>query len=239
MYLSAIVLAAGKSSRFENKVSKPLVYLAGRPVITHSLKNLAKNRQIKDIIVVVNSSNKDKIAWAIKKYRINKISGIVLGGRRRQDSVFNGLKAIDDKTGLVLIHDAARPLVGQKTILAVIRQAKRTGAAITGVPVKSTIKEVHSPQSTVHSCPMVKKTIDRRNLWEAQTPQVFKKEIILRAYDRFNNEDFTDDATLVEKLGVSVNIIMGAYSNIKITIPEDLAIAEAILKKGKGKENHD
>ncbi|MFH1247823.1 MAG: 2-C-methyl-D-erythritol 4-phosphate cytidylyltransferase [Candidatus Omnitrophota bacterium] len=239
MYLSAIVLAAGKSSRFENKVSKPLVYLAGRPVITHSLKNLAKNRQIKDIIVVVNSSNKDKIAWAIKKYRINKISGIVLGGRRRQDSVFNGLKAIDDKTGLVLIHDAARPLVGQKTILAVIRQAKRTGAAITGVPVKSTIKEVRRPQSTGQSCPMVKKNIDRINLWEAQTPQVFKKEIILRAYDRFNNEDFTDDATLVEKLGVSVNIIMGAYSNIKITIPEDLAIAEAILKKGKGKENHD
>lgn len=232
-YLSAIVVAAGRGERFDAKVPKPLAKIDTRPLIFYCLKTISEHPLVGDIILLVNAGIKDRVARIIKQYRIKKISHLVIGGRRRQDSVYNGLKVINERTDLVLIHDGVRPFIDKEAITATVKEAKDSGAAIVGLPVKATIKGVHSPQSTAHSSFIVKKTLDRDNLWEIQTPQVFRKELILKAYKKFGNREVTDDAALVEKLGVKVRVVMGSYFNIKITTPEDLALAEAILKTQK------
>ncbi len=230
MYLSAIVVAAGKGERLRSKVSKPLIKICNKPVIIYSLEILSKCGSIKDIIIAANSLNIDAIKREVKRYKINKVKGIVSGGIRRQDSVENGLKAVNNKADFVLVHDAARPFINNKIVLSTISQAKKYGASIAGVPVKATIKEVHSPQSTAHGNLIVKRTIDREKLWEVQTPQVFKKNLLLEAYEKYSDADVTDDAMLLEKMGVKVGVVLGSYNNIKITTPEDLIIAEAIAK---------
>jgi 2-C-methyl-D-erythritol 4-phosphate cytidylyltransferase len=115
-------------------------------------------------------------------------------------------------------------------VSSVLKEAKKSGAAIVGVPVKATIKKVKSQKSEVKSRPVVEKTLNRDSLWEVQTPQVFKKELIMEAYNKFGNSEVTDDASLLEKIGVRVKIVRGSYFNIKITTPEDLVLAEAIAK---------
>jgi 2-C-methyl-D-erythritol 4-phosphate cytidylyltransferase len=230
MFVSAIVLAAGRGLRFRSKIPKPLFKLNYKPVVIYSLQTLNKHRDIKNIVLVVNAQNKKKIIQQVCKYRISKVSRIIQGGKRRQDSVLNGLKAIDKRADLILIHDSARPFIEGKMVTSIIKEARKTGAAIVGVPVKATIKEVYSPQSMVHGKTVVKKTLNREKLWEIQTPQVFRKDLICKAYSRFNKIDATDDAMLVEKSGIKVSVILGTYNNIKITTPEDLLIAQAILK---------
>ncbi|MDP3732828.1 MAG: 2-C-methyl-D-erythritol 4-phosphate cytidylyltransferase [Candidatus Omnitrophota bacterium] len=237
MYVTAIVLAAGKGLRLKSKISKPLIKINSKPLIIYSLNVLGKHPYIKDIIVVANPENLEDIGNAIKLFRIDKIKGVVLGGEERQASVANGLRAMDNHTDLVLIHDAARTFIDKDTVSSVIKTAKSSGAAIVGVPVKATIKEVTSYQLPVTSKYIVKKTLDRSKLWEIQTPQVFNKSLILKAYDKFGDIDVTDDAMLVEKLGVKVSVVLGTYNNIKITTPEDLIVAQAIAKKLIKKRN--
>ncbi len=190
---------------------------------------------MKNIIVVANARNSNNITGKINQYKIGRIVGVVKGGKRRQDSVFNALKAVDKKTDLVLIHDAARPFIDKKLVSSLICEAKRSGAAIAGVPVKATIKEIKKSlpagRQEKSKIKIVGKTLNRGNLWEIQTPQVFRKDLILKAYDKSGNIDATDDAMLVEKLGASVSVVPGSYNNIKITTPEDLILAEAIAKK--------
>ena len=224
MQLTAIVLAAGKSERLKLKVSKPLFKINHQPILIYSLKALSDHPLIADIVVVANASNRIKIIAQIKKARIGKIKAVVLGGRRRQDSVINGLKAVSSKARFVLIHDAARPFINKKILTPVINKAVACGAAILGVPVKATIKEVGSKAS-------VAKTLDRSRLWEIQTPQVFSKDLLFKAYKKFGNSAVTDDASLVEKLGHRVTVVMGSYHNIKITTAEDLVLAQAIAKQ--------
>jgi 2-C-methyl-D-erythritol 4-phosphate cytidylyltransferase len=223
MYVTAIVLAAGKGLRSKSKLPKPLIKINSKPVIICCLEILSLHPYIKDIILVVNSGNSKEIIKKLECYRIKKIKRVVLGGARRQDSVGNGLSAIDTRTDLVLIHDSVRPFIDKETISRVIKEAEKSGAAIVGVPVKATIKEVTSRY-------IIKRTLPREKLWEAQTPQVFRKDLILRAYGKFKDTDVTDDASLVEKLGLKVAVIPGSYNNIKITTPEDLILAEAIAK---------
>jgi 2-C-methyl-D-erythritol 4-phosphate cytidylyltransferase len=225
MNVSAIVLAAGAGKRFKSKESKALVKVLGKPLFIYSLEILSKTFFVKEIVVVVNDDNACDVAREIKRYRISKVKCLVKGGRRRQDSVFCGLTAVSDKVDFVLIHDSARPFINSKIVSAVVKEACKIGAAILGVPVKATLKEIVACEK------IVKKTLNRGKLWEIQTPQVFKKDVILQAYNKFNREDVTDDASLVEKLGKKVAVVQGAYSNIKITTPEDLCIAEALLKK--------
>lgn len=226
MRLEAIVLAAGRGARLKSKIPKPLARIIRKPLIIYSLVTLSKHPLIKGIIMVVNARNIQSIIKEIRKYRIRKIEKIVQGGRRRQDSVFNGIKAADKSTDLVLIHDAARPFIDKDTLTSVIKTAQNTGAAIVGVPVKATIKRLTGKF-------VVKATIEREGLWEIQTPQVFKKRLILNAYKKFGNADVTDDAMLVEKLGQRVSVVLGSYNNIKVTTPEDLKLAKAILKSFK------
>lgn len=222
--LSAIVLAAGVGKRLGIPVPKPLVEICKKPVIIYSLKEFDQHPDIDEIIVVVSAQNKAAIAKIIKQSSFKKIKALCLGGKRRQDSVYNGLGAISQDSNWVLVHDSARPLINRKLITEVISAAKKTGAAILGVPVKATIKSVKKGS-------LVDKTVDRSNLWEIQTPQVFKKELIFEAYHRFHKANFTDDASLVERLGKHVKIVMGSYENIKITTQEDLFFAEAIAKR--------
>jgi 2-C-methyl-D-erythritol 4-phosphate cytidylyltransferase len=230
MRVSAIVLAGGKGERLKSRFSKPLIRLKSKPIIAYSLIAFSKNPKVKEIIVVVNALNKKSIFALIKKQRINKVRHIVLGGKERQDSVYNGLKAVSDSADLVLIHDGGRPFIDVSVISKVIAEAAHSGAAIVGVPVKSTIKSVKvSKGQSVR----VSKTLDRSRLWEIQTPQVFKKDLILRAFRKFGKASVTDDATLVEKLGVRPRLVLGSYNNIKVTTPEDLIIARTIAKKWK------
>ena len=226
MYVTAIVLAAGRGLRFKEKKSKLLFEINKRPIFIYSLDILSRHPYIKEIILAVNAKNKNKIKEKIFEYKIKKIKALIFGGERRQDSVKNALKFIDEKTDLILIHDASRPFISKKLVSQVIKTAKRYKTAILAVPVKATIKKIKKSKSL-----FIEKTLKREFLWEAQTPQVFKKDLILEAYKRFGNLEFTDDASLVEKLGHAVKVVIGSYFNIKITTPEDLIIAKAIAKK--------
>jgi 2-C-methyl-D-erythritol 4-phosphate cytidylyltransferase len=224
MHLSAVVLAAGAGLRFGSRIPKPLVKINSRPIIIHCLEVLSSHPEVTDIIVVVNVKNEKRLIGAISKYCIRKITRIVKGGARRQDSVFNALKTIGANTDLVLIHDGVRPFIDRRLVSSLINTAKIKGAAVAAVPVKATIKKANAKLT-------VEKTVDRENLWEIQTPQVFKRDLIVKAYKRFGNLNVTDDSMLVEKLGVRVSIVPSSYKNIKITTPEDLVIARSYLKR--------
>jgi 2-C-methyl-D-erythritol 4-phosphate cytidylyltransferase len=225
MYITAIVLAAGKGLRFKSTIPKATLNINHKPIIIYSLEALSRHPEISDVILVVNSANKNRIVKILNKYGFGKAVHIVKGGRRRQDSVFCGLRKVNKRSELVLIHDGARPMLTNDILHRVINAAKKSGAAITGVPVKVTIKEA-SGNLTVN------RTLDRNKLWEIQTPQVFRRELILKAYQRYAKIEATDDASLVEKMGVQVKVVPGAYTNIKITTPEDALVAQAILKYG-------
>ena len=220
--LSAIIVAAGQGRRLKTTLPKPLVKIGKLPAIIYSLESLNRHPDIDEIIMVISAGNQKAITQALKSYSFKKIKAFVLGGKRRQDSVYHGLKAVSANTNWVLIHDSARPFINGKSITEVIAAAKKTGAAILGVPVKATIKSSKSGG-------MVCRTLDRGNLWEIQTPQVFEKELILKAYKKYSKGNVTDDASLVEKLGNKVKIVPGSYENIKVTTPEDLLIAKAIV----------
>jgi len=229
MRVSAIVLAAGKGKRFKSRISKPLAKIQARPMLVYSLKVLSAHPEIKEIIVAANKNNLKAVVALIKEYRILKVAAVVLGGLRRQDSVACGLRCLHKDTKLVLIHDAARPFIDKRLVSHLIKEAGHWGAAIAGVALKSTLKKAGRDF-------LVEKTVSRQGLWEIQTPQVFRRDLILKAYSRFGQEDVTDDAMLIEKLGGRVRLVEGSCRNIKITAPEDLEIAAAIAGKGKGKK---
>lgn len=222
--VSAILLAAGEGRRLNSSVSKPLVKIGRHAIVFYSLRTLSKHPGIGQIIAVVNRANRQAIAKIIKNYSFKKIKAIVLGGRRRQDSVYNGLKAISRDSKWVLIHDSARPFVHAGAVTKVIRQAKKYGAAILAVRPKATIKSSR-PDNTVAE------TFNRDKLWEIQTPQVFEKGLLLKAYKKYSKAKVTDDASLVEKLGKRVKVVKGSYGNIKITTNEDLLFARVISRK--------
>lgn len=225
-YTTAIILAAGEGLRFKHSIHKSLIQIDSQPAIIHCLKAFSRHPFIKEIILAVNPRNYAGILKEIKQFRIAKVTKIVLGGKRRQDSVLNALSGVSKSANLVLIHDGARPFIDKKTISSVIKKADRVGAAIVGVPVKSTIKKLKVDY-------LVEKTLNRKNLWEIQTPQVFKKELILEAYRRFGQIEVTDDAMLVEKMKRRVSVVLGSYNNIKITTAEDLFTAREIAKRLK------
>jgi len=222
--LSAIILAAGQGRRLKAKTLKPLIRIGKSPVIIYSLNVLDKHPQVDEIIIVVNAKNQRAIKRLIKEHSFKKITSVVLGGLRRQDSVYSGLRMVSQKSDWVLIHDSARPFIDGATITKVVLAAKKTGSAIVAVKPKATIK--FSQKNNI-----VKETLDRDKLWEIQTPQVFKKALILQAYKKHGAGEVTDDAALIEKLGQQVFLVKGSYENIKITTAEDLLLAGLIAKR--------
>ncbi len=231
MHVTAIVLSAGKGLRFGSGISKPLALIANKPVLVYSLLGLNSHPLIKEIILVVSHKNKAAISRALKKYRIAKLTKTVIGGKERQDSLGNALSVLSFDTDIVVVHDGARPFIDKQLTTKLIREADKNGAAVLGVPVKDTIKEVCSPQPKSQSPRVIKTTLKRDRLWAAQTPQAFKKNIILEAYRRFGKAKVTDDSSLAEMAGVRVRVIGSSYSNIKITTRDDLALAEVIAKR--------
>lgn len=220
----AIISAAGQGKRMGRP--KQFLRIGGRPMLWWTLAVFQKTKSIQGIILVINADDK----FRLKNFRFPKIIKVVAGGRERQDSVYNGLKALPKEAELVVIHDGARPFVTATIIEASIRKARKTGAAVVGVPVKDTLKRVRTKS-------LVNQTIDREKLWAAQTPQVFKRDIIMRAYQRFGKQRVTDDAMLVEKMGKPAAMVMGSYLNLKVTTPEDLVLAGAVLREKKRRDN--
>ncbi|MDD5618490.1 MAG: 2-C-methyl-D-erythritol 4-phosphate cytidylyltransferase [Candidatus Omnitrophica bacterium] len=228
MKVCVLVPAAGLGKRLKTKVIKPLVLINKQPIIIHTLRKLSSHPLVSEIIVIFNSKHITRLKSLIKRNKIKKIKAVVKGGATRAQSVKNGLKEVKG-ADLVLIHDGVRPFIKHKIITQAINKALQCGAAIVGMPVKSTIKRVNDKKTEV-SC-----TLRRDEVWEIQTPQVFKKDLIMKAYENIdsNNANITDDAFLVERLGQRIALVKGSSFNIKITTPDDLILAKAIFNIDK------
>ena len=225
---SAIIVAAGKGMRMNTGRPKQYLTIADRPVLSHTLQRFLNCRQVGIVYLVVPQADIEFCRDVVlEPFHPDKPIRLVSGGAERQQSVFNGLKAAEGQIedGLIIIHDGVRPLVQAKLIAECVRQAEKTGACIAGIPAYDTIKRVnHIEQIT--------ETVNRNGLWLAQTPQVFRYELIRKAHEKALAEGYTgtDDAGLVERLGHPVSIIPGSKANIKITTQEDLAVATALLQ---------
>ncbi|SET73010.1 2-C-methyl-D-erythritol 4-phosphate cytidylyltransferase [Natronincola peptidivorans] len=228
--VSAIIVAAGKGKRMGEGFNKQYIPLKEKPIVAHTLQIFENSQYIDEIILVVG---KEEVSFAkteiIEKYKFTKVVKVIEGGKERQDSVYNGLLEVNKRCQIVLIHDGARPFVKEKIIKNSIDMAEKIGAAVAAMPVKDTIKMVGDELEVVN-------TPERKYLWAVQTPQTFQYKLLKTAYEKLRTEKVivTDDAMAVERLGHTVKIIEGSYENIKITTPEDLIIAKAILAKEEG-----
>jgi len=216
--VSAIIVAAGKGRRFG--VPKQFVLLCGKPVLDWCLETIEAEEKISEIVLVVNKDVPKE------KYfrRYGKISSVVNGGERRQDSVISGFKKLDSKkTDIVLVHDGVRPLVQAALIEQIISVTEQKGAAIPLIPVEDTIKKVEGQE--------VLFTLERNSLFRVQTPQGFFYDILKAGLNKAMKENYycTDEASLVERAGYKIYAVPGDYKNIKITNPDDIKIAEAFL----------
>jgi 2-C-methyl-D-erythritol 4-phosphate cytidylyltransferase len=226
MKADAVIVSAGKGLRFMEGKKKQFHSLAGKPILAHTLDKFETCPLIRSILLVVGQEDMDYcLKEIVEKYRFQKVSQIVPGGKRRQESVKNGIDALPKDAEMVAIHDGVRPFVTKAMIEDTIHSAARVGAVVLAMPVKDTIK-MANPDGTVL------KTLDRESLWQIQTPQTFQVNVIKEACYRAAEDGFvgTDDASLVERLGVKVHILPGSYTNIKITTPEDLFLANLYLK---------
>lgn len=225
--VAAIVVAAGSGSRFGAASNKVLVELAGQPLWQRSLDACSSSSLIRHRVLVIRKDDRA----AIEPLALDGQVHLVVGGEQRSDSVLNALRfvqqSLTDVTH-VAIHDAARPLVPAADVQQVLAAGIETGAAILASPVRGTLKKRYvSPTKNRNPC----STVDRSELWEALTPQVFSLTTLLQAYQRHRGRPATDDAELVERAGTPVMLVHGSAENIKITQPEDLLIAEAILSR--------
>ena len=226
MKVTAIVPAAGAGKRMGEAVSKPYLSIGGKPILSYTLDALNRSDEIQEIIVVtrageINLCKKD----VVKRFGLNKVSAVIPGGEKRQDSVYKGLKSIKNKVNIVLIHDGVRPFLSQRLLKDVIKCAAQFKNAIAAIPVQDTLKKIDK-----EGC--VGETISRDKVWHVQTPQAFDYCQIMEAHEKASQDNFygTDDAGLVERCGYPVKIVVGTPQNIKITMPEDLTMAEAILE---------
>jgi len=206
------------------EVKKPFLLLNDKPIIAHTLSRFQECDLIDEIVPIVSAEDIDRTWRIVGKYEFTKVTKVVPGGETRQRSVYNGLRTLGERTDVVVIHDGVRPFVTDEVIRKCVKRALEGGAAIAAVPVKDTIKEVSPDGVVLH-------TLERSRLWAIQTPQVFQKKLILKAHELALERgiEATDDAALVEMMGGKVHVVMGSYENIKITTPEDLILARALL----------
>ncbi len=230
MHVTAIIVAAGEGRRIGGPVSKSFLPIAGRPLVLRTLDRFFSTQSIEKVILVVADKELGQSQRLIASDPNLSHRSWVLqaGGASRQESVRRGLDRLDPDCEIVAIHDGARPFVSSSLIDRCIEEAYRVGAVVIGVPVRDTIKVV-SEEHWVQATPA------RNTLWEIQTPQVFRKEIIVQAHDWGDRQamEATDDSTLVEQIGKPVFLLEGERTNIKITVPEDLLLAEALLRDGR------
>ena len=219
--VGAIVVAAGSSTRMAG-LDKQFVPLVGHPLLWHAVDALERCVLVDRVSLVLGASNIERGVELVGKEGWTSVT-VVAGGERRQDSVRAGLDALGE-TAWTIVHDGARPCVTPEIFETGLAEARQTGAAIAGVPVRDTIKAVDGDAN-------VTGTLDRKTLWAVHTPQVFSTELLRRAHDDVKY-DVTDDASMVEQIGGAVRVFMDSYTNLKITTPEDLAIAEVLIAGG-------
>lgn len=224
IYTTAIIVAAGDSTRMGYKMSKQLIPLCGRPAIEYTLRAFQDCDMIDEIDIVTRPQDINDVAQIA--FQFKKVMGIISGGADRAESVRKGIRNTSKRTTHFVIHDGARVMITPDEICRVLNTAIETGAATLGTPVIDTIK-VAGEDGNIVSTP------DRNTLWAVQTPQVFEHDLYLRAIDNAvaNGLSVTDDCAMVEALGVPVKIVHGEYTNIKLTTPSDIVIAEALLKR--------
>lgn len=223
----AIIVAAGRSERMAG-ANKIFTALMGRPLIVWTIGAFHACDAIDNIVLVTSPDAIDRLTDLIVEWRFDrKVTAVIAGGATRQESVAAGLKAVPE-AAIVAVHDGARPLVTPALIEQGVKLARETGAALCAIPSRDTVKEVSAPPGG-HP-PVVTATPQRASMWLAQTPQCFDRELLLRAHAAASG-DATDDAALVEALGHPVSVVEGSPANIKVTTPDDLTIAEALLRK--------
>ena len=227
---TAIVLAAGQGKRMGTSIQKQYIELCGKPIICYCLEAFEKSEIIDDVIMVAGAGQEDYVTEEIvNKYHFGKVRAVIPGGKERYDSVYEGLRACKD-TEYVLIHDGARPFIDHGIIERGLMAAAQTGASVTGMPSKDTVKIADEDGN-------VSETPDRSSVWIVQTPQIFQYPLIYGAYTSIRQKEMTgitDDAMVAEhETGVKIRFSEGSYRNIKITTPEDLVVAEAFLKENR------
>ncbi|MCX8111007.1 MAG: 2-C-methyl-D-erythritol 4-phosphate cytidylyltransferase [Syntrophorhabdaceae bacterium] len=233
MRILAIVLAGGAGKRMGAPTNKQFLLLDNKPIIAHTLQVFEECKPVDGVYLVVNQKDLPIIQEEIlETYRFNKVIKLVIGGRLRQDSVKNGLDAIESPCDIVIIHDGARPFISPSFVEKGIYLMEMFDAIIPALPVKDTIKVISKEG-------FVLKTLERDSLWQVQTPQTFKYDLITKAYREGMAKKLYgyDDATFLESMGKKVKVIEGSPYNIKITTPEDLIMARGILSEIKGSLN--
>ena len=223
MSVGVVVPAAGLGKRMGMDEPKQFLKFHGQPILIHTLTLFESFPEIDEMVVVADHKEIGRTQKMIKEAGLQKVTHVVPGGKERQESVYLGLKKIS--TDWVMVHDAVRPFVSHEAVSRLLEAARMHGAAILAVPVKDTVK-------MVDDAGIVENTPDRKRLWAVQTPQAFRREVLLSAHEHFSKRETvaTDDSMLVEEMGVDVRVVLGEYTNIKLTTPDDLYLAEAIYQ---------
>lgn len=226
--VTAVFPAAGQGRRMQTGINKIFLRLSDKPILIHTLLAFSRCSEIDNLIISVASDEVRTVERLLKTVPHLKPYKVIVGGSERQYSIANALKVIDEMTDIVLVHDAARPLISTEVISRTVASAREHGSGVVAVRATNTIK-IAGDDMIIQSTP------DRDHVWSIQTPQGFTKDIIMRAYAKAEAENYlgTDDSCLVERLDdVDVHLVEGDFSNIKITTPEDMIIAEAFLREG-------
>jgi 2-C-methyl-D-erythritol 4-phosphate cytidylyltransferase len=224
----ALITAAGKGQRMQSPTPKQYLSLGGKPVLAQTLQVFEDCSAIDGIYIIVPQDQMLMVQKDIvEKYHFKKVLKLVRGGKMRQYSVWNGLNAISAGCSIVVVHDGVRPLISPQLIAQSIEAAQKSGAAVVAVLARDTVKRAAAGKKI--------QTLPREEIWLAQTPQTFQFPLLMKAYQKAHQDDIlgTDDAFLVERLGHPVTLIIGDHSNIKITTPEDLVLAEALFPRNK------
>lgn len=226
MTISVVIAAGGRGTRMGAGFNKVFMKLDGAEILLHTIRAFDESPFVDEIIAVTGTEDIERVQALAKDNNIKKLVCVTEGGSTRRASVYNGI--IKAKSDIIAIHDGARCLISQKEIENVIKDCEKYGAAAVGVICKDTLKAADDDG-------FIAGTIDRSRTYQIQTPQVFKRNIILEAHEAAIKNGFepTDDCTLVERMGVRIKITPGSYDNIKITTPEDIPVAERILNRRK------
>ena len=226
----AVVPAGGVGSRMGAREPKQYLRAGGAPILIHSLRALLKSPAIGGVVLAVPADRVAGTERLLERHGLGRLTTVVAGGAERQESVWRALQALPLGPGFIVVHDAVRPFIDRALVERVLDAARRTGAAICGLPIRETVKRVREGA--------VEATLDREGLWTVQTPQAFRRDLLWEAHDKARRDGFTgtDDAVLVERLGERVAVVAGLAGNLKVTTPEDLRAARRrVAARTKGR----